>query len=103
MSRKKTFKLCFLTMCFDINCSCVEAKKDTCTSLSNSTDKNNTLRTSDTSLNCMIFNRRINEANHELEKTTQDIQTDDVKDDVVSPPNEALTEMRGMPRRFMIG
>lgn len=55
-------------MCFDINCLCVEVKKDICIFLSNFIDKNNILRISDMFFNCMIFNRRINEVNYELEK-----------------------------------
>lgn len=78
-------------MCFDVNCSCVDAKKDTCTSMSTSTDKNATLTTGDTSLKCMIFNRRINEAKK------------DVKDNNGSLSNEALTKTKGMPGSFMIG
>lgn len=97
-------------MCFDVNCSCVDGKKDTCTSLSNSTDKNSTnsadknstLKPSYSSLNCMIFNRRINDAKNELEKTTQYSQTEDVKD-VSLPTNNTLKKMTGMPRRFLIG
>lgn len=97
-------------MCFDVNCSCVDGKKDTCTSLSNSTDKNSTnsadknstLKTSYSSLNCMIFNRRINEAKNELGKTTQYSQAEDVKH-VSLPTNKTLKEMTGMPRRFLIG
>lgn len=92
-SRIKT--LCFLTICFDVSCSCEYAKKDT------STGRNNTLTTSDSSLSCVIFNRRINEANNELENRNTP-QTEGVKDDNVSFANEAFTQKRGMPR-FMKG
>lgn len=57
----KTFELCFLTMCFDVKCSCVDAKKDTCS-------LNTRLRTGETTLNCMIFNTRINETKNGQEK-----------------------------------
>lgn len=86
--------LCFLTICFDVNCSCANPKKDSCTS----TDRNETLTTSDVSLSCMIFNRRINEGNIERNTT----QTEDVKNDNVSCANEAFTQKGGMPR-FIIG
>lgn len=90
-------------MCFDVNCSCVDAKKDTCTSMSTSTDKNATLTTGDTSLKCMIFNRRINKAKNEIEQTTQCTHTEYVKDNNGSLSNEALTKTKGMPGSFMIG
>lgn len=103
-SGKKTFKLCFLTMCFDVNCSCNDANKDTCTSMSTTTDENTTLRTGDTSLHCMIFNRRIIEAKNEVEKrtTTQYTQTENVKDNNNSFTNQAFTKKRGMLCRFHI-
>lgn len=63
----KTFELCFLTMCFDVKCSCVDAKKDTC-SLNTTADGNTRLRTGETTLNCMIFNTRINETKNGQEK-----------------------------------
>lgn len=53
-------------MCFDINCSCVDAKKDTCTSVNISKDKS--LKTGDTCLHCMILNQRINVAKNKREK-----------------------------------
>lgn len=64
ISRKTTLELCFLTTCFDVNCLCVDAKKDTRTSLNTTTDKTNGLRTGDKSLQCMIHN----EAKNELQK-----------------------------------
>lgn len=57
----KTFKLCFLTMCYDVNCACVGAKKETFTSLNTTTEKNTNLNPSDAPLICTIFNTRINE------------------------------------------
>lgn len=71
--RKRTLELCFLTACFDVTCSCVDAEKDTRTSLNTTSDKNTRLRTGHTSLHCMILNPRINGAKKKLEKqnTTQ--------------------------------
>lgn len=57
-TRKKTLELCFLTVCFDVNCSCVNA----------TTNINPDLRLGDTSLHCKILNTRMNEAKNELEK-----------------------------------
>lgn len=65
-------------MCFDIDCSCVDAEKDTCIS----TDKSTRLRTGDTCLNCIILNPRINVAKNKLEKqnVTQQSTTMDIKE-----------------------
>lgn len=96
--RKNTLEICFLTTCFDVNCSCV----DKATSLSSTRDTNTILKTSDTSLNCMILNTRINESRNEQEKQniiTQFKQTEGVKDDNVSLPN-ATMQKRGMLGRF---
>lgn len=62
----RILELCFLTVCITVNCSCVDANK--VTSLTSTTDKNTQLRTSEKSVNCMILNTRIKEANNELEK-----------------------------------
>lgn len=55
-------------MCFDITCSCVDAGKDTCTSLNTSTDRSTRLRTSDACPYCMLLNPRINVEKNKLEK-----------------------------------
>lgn len=54
-------------MCLDITCSCVDAGKDTCTSLNTSTDESTRLRTSDACPYCMLLNPRINVAKNKLE------------------------------------
>lgn len=42
---KRTLEMCFLRTCFDVNCTCVDAKK--ATYLSSTTDKITRLRTVD--------------------------------------------------------
>lgn len=56
----KIFELCFLIMCFDVKCLCVDVKKDIC-SLNIIVDGNIRLRIGEMIFNCMIFNIRINE------------------------------------------
>lgn len=64
--RKRTLEMCFLTTCFDVNCSCVDAKE--ATSLSSTSNKITRLGTVYESFHCMILNTRINGTKNELEK-----------------------------------
>lgn len=69
-------------MCFDITCSCVDAGKDTCTSLNTSTDRSTRLRTSDACPYCMLLNPRINVEKNKLEEqnVTQKSTTMNIKE-----------------------
>lgn len=62
--QKKTLKICFLTMCFDVNCSCVDANKATL--CKTSANKTAPPRNSDTSLYCMGLRTKITETKNEL-------------------------------------
>lgn len=98
--QKKTLEICFLTMCFDVNCSCVDANK--ATFWKTSANKTAPPRNSDTSLYCMVLRTKINEAKNEPEKQNinQCKQTKDVQDDYVSFSNVTMEQMRGILCRF---
>lgn len=101
--QKKTLKICFLTMCFDVNCSCVDANKATL--CKTSANKTAPPRNSDTSLYCMGLRTKITETKNELEEQNinQCKQTEDVQDDDVffsNVTNELYTQMRGILCRF---